>query len=108
MIGESVCFEAAVTGRPTPQVEWNCNGLSIDEDYQENVDRNKYRITMPPTTIRDRGTYTLTITAQNDDGRDTKDIILTVRGNYGYMLLVSLSYLLLTVAPPPTYTGFDL
>ena len=108
MVGESVCFEAAVTGKPTPQVEWNCNGLSIDEDYLENVEGNKYRISMQTTAINNRGKYTLTISAKNDDGRDTKDIILTVRGNYGYMLLVSLSYLLLTVAPPPTYTGFDL
>ena len=85
VIGESVCFEAAVTGTPTPLVEWKCDDLSIDEDFLENVEGNKYKLKMLNTAIIARGTYTLKITAENEDGIDMKDIKLKLRGKYHYL-----------------------
>ena len=73
-------LEAKVTGNPHPAVTWNYDDVLTENDVNTGRDGYTYKMTILDGSLRHKGIYSVILTADNEYGKDTKDIKLTAYG----------------------------
>ena len=81
-VGGKVSLQVSVKGNPPPVVSWTVDGQEIGGDVTFETERNKHRMAINKSAIRNSGRYQ--VKAVNDWGEDAKDMVLNVLGKYKY------------------------
>lgn len=87
--GETVRFQCAVAGHPTPWVTWDKNGIVVTPSTRVTIsERDDLRVLeITEVTVEDAGLYRVTL--ENDVGRVEATARLEVIGPHGYMTRVA-------------------
>ena len=73
-------FEAKVTGNPHPQVIWNYDDVPVENVVNTETDKYTYKMTILGGSLRQKGMYTVILTADNEFGKESKYIQLRAYG----------------------------
>lgn len=87
--GETVRFQCAIAGHPTPWVTWDKNGTIVTPSTRISIsERDDLRVLeIAEVTVEDAGLYRVTL--ENDVGRIEATARLEVIGPHGYMTRVA-------------------